>query len=118
MTPPQTTEREARGERLSAIGTHEVIPAALAEYCECVRMSRLGIVQGSPVEFEKVIMESCQSSKPVNNLHLNGGGLDGLIDDAFKLTYRECDGNMVKVVEKLKIGKGTAYDYRKRLNLV
>jgi len=108
MTQPQTTEIEARGFKIESMRHAFELGKQMRreEIASCVR-------RGWPSQKSS----SQEPAKPVNNLHLNGGGLDGLIDDAFKLTYRECAGNMVKVAEKLKIGRGTAYDYRKRLNL-
>ncbi len=128
MTSPQTTEIEARGERLSAIVPLGVDEDGNAD-CEQVIQEafQMGKAMRSAAEhqYREFVLRGWPSqkvssqevSKPVNNLHLNGGGLDGLIDDAFKLAYRECAGNMTETAEKLKIGRGTAYDYRKRLNL-
>jgi len=49
-----------------------------------------------------------------NNLHLNGGGLDGLIRDAVALSLQKNKGRKGKTADDLKIARGTVYDYIKK----
>jgi hypothetical protein len=108
MTPPQTTELEARGFKIESMRHAFELGKQMRreEIARCVR-------RGWPSQKSS----SQEVSKPVNNLHLNGGGLDGLIDDAVKLALNESAGNVGKAAEKLKINRSTVYEYRKRLNL-
>jgi len=108
MTPPQTTEIEARGFKIESMRHAFELGKQMRreEIARCVR-------RGWPSQKSS----SQEVSKPVNNLRLNGGGLDGLIDDAVKLALNESGGNAVKAALKLKISRSTLYEYRKRLNL-
>ena len=111
MTTPQTTElgEQARGEGLAAIGTHEVIPAALTDYCEAIRQSRLGWVRGNAEMFEAVVKDACAipPGTPIT--------LKQIITDAVKRTVDRCGGSKIKAAKVLKCSPDTVYSHMRKV---
>ena len=80
--------------------THNIIPAALAEYCEQVRKIRMPVVSGDARVFESVIVQSVKPNKPAVTLK-------EIISQAVTKTYRECGNNASKAAEILGIQRQT-----------
>tara|TARA_R110000868_G_scaffold386993_1_gene655469 strand:- start:4 stop:327 length:324 start_codon:yes stop_codon:yes gene_type:complete len=71
--------------------------------------------RGSQEAFTAVILEHCKPKTVAaqNNLHLNGGGMKQLKNDAIALALRET-GSITKAAAKLKVNRGVVYDYFRR----
>lgn len=91
---------------------HEVIPAALAEYCESVRQRRMRPLLaaiGSPSVFEAVIKEHVATHKEKSS-----GTLKEQIKDIITRTVKE-PGNKTHAAKRLGISRMTVQAYTKGL---
>ena len=83
---------------------HSIIPAALADYCEAIRQSRLGWVRGNAEMFEAVVKDAC--AIPPGTPRTVKQIIESAVSDAVK----EC-GTQVKAAERLNISVGTVRNY-------
>lgn len=85
---------------------HNIIPDAVAEYCEAVRQSRIAeIIRARQSAFESVVVSACRAPVvPVDNKPL-----DIIIEDAIRRALSECGGNILKAAQKLGVTRGMIY---------
>lgn len=101
MTPPEPTE-------------HEVVPAALAEYCEQVRQRRMTALQprkGSVAEFNRVVLAACRP-KPIEH---EAPTMEQVKENAILKALDRNGGVIQRAADELKIGRNTIYDTLKRV---
>ena len=84
--------------------SHSIIPAALADYCEAIRQSRLGWVRGNAEMFEAVVKDACAIPPGTPRT------VKQIIESAVRDAVKQC-GTQMKAAERLNISVGTVRNY-------